>query len=137
MSADDPAAAGFAVARCHCRGVEIEARFPSRFCAHCYCASCRTTHAAGVVTWIGFPRGQVRFTRGEDLLKAYESSRGTVRRFCGRCGTRLTFESSHGRWAEEIHLPLALFVTAADREPAANSFAAERPAWAPFHDFGP
>ena len=126
---------GTAIARCHCGGVEAVASFPSRFCAHCYCWSCRTTHAAGVVTWIGFPRSQVRFTQGEDLLQAYESSRGTVRRFCSRCGTRFTFESSHGRWAEEVHLPLALFVTPVDREPAANSFESERPAWTPFHAF--
>ena len=126
---------GTALARCHCGGVELEAAFPSLFCAHCYCWSCRVSHAAGVVTWIGFRREQVRYTKGESLLVAYESSPGTVRRFCGRCGTRFTFESSHGRWAEEVHLPLALFVTPVDREPAANSFPAERPAWAPFHAF--
>lgn len=126
---------GTALARCHCGGVEAVAMFPSRFCCHCYCGSCRTSHAAGVVTWIGFPRAQVRFTRGEDLLREYASSPGTVRRFCSACGTRVTFESSHGKWAEEIHLPLALFVTPVDREPAGNSFPGERPAWAPFHAF--
>jgi hypothetical protein len=127
---------GTAVARCHCGGVEIVATFPSRFCAHCYCWSCRTAHAAGVVTWIGFPREQVRFATGAELLRDYESSRGTHRRFCSVCGTRMTFESSHGRWAQEVHLPLALFTTPVDRQPDANSFPGERPGWAPFHDFG-
>ncbi len=122
-------------ARCHCGGVRIVARFPSRFCAHCYCASCRVSHAAGVVTWIGFKRTQVRYEQGEALVRAYESSPGTIRRFCGNCGTRLSFESSHGNWADEIHLPLALFVSPVDREPTANSFPDERPAWAPFHAF--
>ena len=122
-----------ALARCHCGGVEIVATFPSRFCAHCYCWSCRTTHASGVVTWIGFKRSQVRVAKGEELMQDYVSSRGTHRRFCRHCGTRLTFESAHGNWADEIHLPLALFVTAVDRAPAANSFASERPEWSPFH----
>lgn len=131
--AESPAP-GTAVARCHCGGVEAVATFPSRFCAHCYCRSCRTSHAAGVVTWIGFKREQVRFTRGEELLRAYESSRGTVRRFCPVCGTRFTFESAHGNWAGEVHLPLAIFVTPVDREPSVNSFPAERPGWAPFHE---
>lgn len=126
---------GSAIARCHCGGVEAVAEFPSRFCAHCYCWSCRTSHAAGVVTWIGFERSQVRIVRGEDLLQSYESSPGTVRRFCSVCGTRFTFESSHGQWAREVHLPLALFVTPVDREPGGNSFPAERPGWAPFHAF--
>ncbi len=123
------------VARCHCGGVEIEAEFPSRFVAHCYCQSCRVAHAAGVVTWIGFKRAQVRFTRGEELLRDYVSSPGTHRKFCGRCGTRVTFESGRENWADEVHLPLALFVTPVDRAPQGNSFATERPDWAPYHPF--
>lgn len=124
-----------AVARCHCGAVEIVARFPSRFCAHCYCESCRTTHAAGVVTWIGFKRAQVAYAKGEELVRDYLSSEGTHRRFCGRYGTRLTFESERGKWADEVHLPLALFTTPVDREPHANAFAEERAPWAPFHDY--
>lgn len=122
-------------ARCHCGGVEFVAAFPSRFCAHCYCFSCRVTHAAGVVTWIGFKKDQVRVTKGADLIRDYESSPGTHRKFCARCGTRLAFESVHQNWGDEFHLPLALFVTAVDREPSVNSFAEQRPEWAPFHDF--
>ena len=113
----------------------MEVTFPSRFCAHCYCWSCRTTHAAGVVTWIGFKREQVRFTKGEALVRDYLSSKGTHRKFCATCGTRLAFESEHGDWAGEMHLPLALFVTPVDRAPDANSFPEERPGWAPFHAF--
>ena len=121
-------------ARCHCGGVEIEVTFPSRFCAHCYCQSCRTTHAAGVVTWIGFKRAQIRF-KGEELLRDYESSPGVTRKFCSRCGTRIAFESIHNNWQDEMHLPLALFVTPVDRAPSVNSFDEERPDWAPFHEF--
>ena len=122
-------------ASCHCGGIEIVATFPSRFCAHCYCWSCRTTHASGVVTWIGFKRAQVSITRGKELLADYLSSKGTHRRFCSRCGTRMAFESEHGNWVDEIHLPLALFVTPVDRAPEGNSFPEERPAWAPLHAF--
>ena len=75
-------------ARCHCGAVELIATFPSRFCSHCYCWSCRTTHAAGVVTWIGFKRSQVRFVKGEELVRDYVSSPGTRRKFCTRCGSR-------------------------------------------------
>jgi hypothetical protein len=124
-----------ATARCHCGGVELVAEFPSRFCAHCYCHSCRVTHASGVVTWIGFKKAQVRIARGAELVRDYASSPGTTRKFCGHCGTRIAFESQHGQWADEFHLPLALFVTPVDRAPALNAFATERPEWAPFHAF--
>jgi hypothetical protein len=123
----------YAIARCHCGGVELQAHFPSRFCAHCYCGSCRRTHAAGVVTWMGFKRTQVTITKGQELIRDYFSSAGTNRKFCGECGTRLMFESDRGKWAEEYHLPLGIFVTAVDREPTVNAFEEERPAWAPFH----
>jgi hypothetical protein len=122
-----------ATARCHCGAVELVARFPSRFVAHCYCDSCRRTHAAGVVSWAGFKRAQVRFTRGEELLRDYASSEGAHRKFCGNCGTRVVFESERPKWADEMHIPLALFVTPLDREPHVNSFSDERPPWAPFH----
>ena len=125
------AAPSEAIARCHCGGVEMAATLPSRFCAHCYCDSCRVTHASGVVTWIGFKRAQVRVTRGADLVRDYVSSPGTRRKFCGRCGTRLAFESEREGWGDEMHLPLALFVTPVDRQPTVNSFPEERPGWAP------
>ena len=124
-----------ATARCHCGGVELEATFPSRFCAHCYCPSCRITHAAGVVTWIGFKRAQVRWTKGAELLRDYVSSAGVHRKFCGRCGTRMAFESEQGDWADEVHLPLALFVTPVDRIPHVNAFAEQRAPWAPYRRF--
>ena len=124
-----------ATARCPCGGVELVATFPSRFCCHCYCHSCRVTHASGVVTWIGFKKSQVRIAKGAELVRNYESSPGTLRKFCSRCGTRLAFESEHGSWADEFHLPLALFVTPVDRAPSMNSFPEERPEWAPVHAF--
>ena len=125
----------FAIARCHCGGVEFKAAFPSRFVAHCYCESCRRAHAAGLVTWIGFKKNQVEIMRGEELIKNYESSPNTWRKFCAQCGTRLAFESSRNvTWEDEIHLPLALFVTPVDRVPHVNAFVEERPAWAPYHD---
>ena len=128
-------AATSAIARCHCGGVEMVATFPSRFVAHCYCESCRRTHAAGVVTWIGFKKHQVELTKGAELIENYESSPNTQRKFCKVCGTRLAFESSReASWADEFHMPLALFVTPVDRKPHAISFAEERPEWAPFHE---
>ncbi len=114
-------------ARCMCGGIGIAVRFPSRFCAHCHCESCRRAHAAGFVTWIGFASGQVRVERGADLLATYESSPGTQRTFCSRCGTRMTFAST--KWPGETHLPLACFDTPVDRLPGGNAFEGEHAGW--------
>jgi hypothetical protein len=110
-----------------CGGVRLVVRFPSRFCAHCHCESCRRAHAAGFVTWIGFLADQVEVERGQELIETYQSSPGTARTFCRACGTRLTFSST--KWAGETHLPLAIFDTPVDREPRGNAFAEEHAPW--------
>ena len=110
-----------------CGAVQLVARFPSRFCAHCYCESCRRAHAAGVVTWIGFREEQVTIVAGAELVAAYESSPGTARTFCTRCGTRLTFASI--KWPGETHIPLACFDTPVDRGPSGSSFVEEHAPW--------
>ena len=122
-------------ARCHCGAVEIEARLPTQFVVHCFCQSCRKTHAAGSVAFAGFTKDQVRIARGEEHISNYESSPQTWRKFCKNCGTRLGFETnSNPSWANEFHVPLALFLSPLDRAPHANSFLHERPEWAPYHE---
>ena len=54
-----PSSAVAAHGGCHCGAVRFVARFPSRFVAHCHCASCRRAHGAAFVTWAGFPSAQV------------------------------------------------------------------------------
>ena len=114
-------------ARCMCGKVRMVVRFPSRFCAHCHCESCRRAHAAGFVTWIGFNSSQVAVTDGAGFVHTYESSPGTSRTFCRHCGTRLTFESQ--KWPGETHIPLACFDTPVDRAPAGNAFVEEHAPW--------
>ena len=114
-------------ARCMCGRVRLVAQFPSRFCAHCHCESCRRAHAAGFVTWIGFISAHVRIVEGADALQVYESSPGTRRTFCHHCGTRMTFESD--KWPGATHIPLACFDTPVDRAPSGNAFSEEHASW--------
>ena len=114
---------------CHCGRVRFVARFPSRFCCHCHCQSCRQSHSAGFVTWIGFKSEQVAILSGAEELSAYASSPGTRRTFCRACGTKLFFESP--RWPGEIHIALAAFATPVDRAPEGHAFHEEHVAWLP------
>jgi hypothetical protein len=109
--------------------VQFVAAFPSRFCAHCHCTSCRRAHGAAFVTWVGFPSEQVHVTAGADALATHESSPGTYRRFCARCGTKLFFDSS--RWAGETHVVLAAFDEPVDRAPGGHAFYSEHAPWLP------
>ena len=90
-----------------CGRVRFVARFPSRFCCHCHCESCRRAHCAGFVTWIGFKSEQVTIVAGADELVALRVIARHARTFCRVCGTKLFFESS--RWPGETHIALAAF----------------------------
>jgi hypothetical protein len=115
--------------RCHCGAVRFTAQFPSRFVAHCHCASCRRAHGAAFVTWVGFPSPQVNITQGAEQLAAHESSPQTFRRFCRLCGTKLFFESA--KWPGETHVALAAFDDPVDRAPQGHAFYAEHASWLP------
>jgi len=116
--------------RCMCARVRFAAAFPSRFCCHCHCESCRRSHGAGFVTWIGFPSAQVRIVAGEDAVAWYTSSPGTRRSFCRTCGSKLFYESE--RWAGETHVALAAFDDPVDRAPSGHVFFDEHVPWIPW-----
>ncbi len=115
---------------CMCGHVRFAAQFPSRFCCHCHCESCRRSHGAGFVTWIGFASPQLTVETGAADIVAYESSPGTRRSFCRRCGSKLFFESD--KWPGETHVPLAAFDDAVDRLPDRHVFFDEHVAWIPW-----
>jgi hypothetical protein len=112
-----------------CGRVRFRATFPSRFCCHCHCESCRRSHSAAFVTWIGFPAKQVTVEAGADDLASYESSPNTQRSFCRVCGTKLFYASD--RWAGETHIALAAFVEPVDRAPEGDVYHEERVGWLP------
>jgi hypothetical protein len=50
---------------------------------------CRRSAGSPLTAWAVFDTGDLRFETGEP--RSYVSSPGVERRFCGRCGTPLTF----------------------------------------------
>jgi hypothetical protein len=125
----EPIASTEARGRCMCGRVRFVARFPSRFVAHCHCESCRRSHSAAFVTWAGFMAPQVSVTAGHDDIAEYESSPGTLRKFCRLCGTKLFFEGA--KWPGETHIPLAAFDDPVDRSPQGHAFYKAHVAWLP------
>ncbi len=75
---------------CMCGAVRYEVSGEPFWVGHCHCESCRGHTGAPVVTFVGFKKDQVAFTKGERQI--YKSSPGVGRAFCGQCGTPLTWE---------------------------------------------
>ena len=113
--------------RCHCGAVRFVARFPSRFVAHCHCASCRRAHGAAFVTWVGFQREQVDVHAPPRQLRRYKTETGATRSFCHTCGTTLFYESP--RWPGELHIVRANFTGPIDRAVQGNAMFELRADW--------
>lgn len=79
--------------RCLCGAVQYEADAFSPRMAHCHCAMCRKFHGAAFATYGSVAAAEFRWLKGEEELKAYTADNGTTRRFCGRCGSSMTFAS--------------------------------------------
>jgi hypothetical protein len=77
---------------CLCRSVAYEVDADVERIAHCHCQTCRKTHGTAFSSVTAVPREKFRWTRGETLLGAFESSPGKFRRFCTRCGSHIVAE---------------------------------------------
>jgi hypothetical protein len=77
---------------CLCSAVRFRVSGEPLHSSICHCATCRRASAAPSVAWLTFDRGQVEFLSGSP--RAYRSSQGVVRQFCGTCGSQLTYETA-------------------------------------------
>lgn len=74
---------------CLCGRIEYEVSQLDAPIEHCSCSFCRKAHAAAFNTAAGVKREHFRWVKGEETLKAYESSPGKRRYFCSNCGSPL------------------------------------------------
>jgi hypothetical protein len=77
---------------CLCGAVAYQVDARLERIVHCHCQTCRKAHGAAFSSVTAVPREKFRWTRGEDVLSAFESSPGKLRRFCTRCGSHIVAE---------------------------------------------
>jgi len=77
---------------CFCGFVRYQVRGRPFHETNCHCSICRRTTGAPFVTWFTVPVAEFTFTAGTPTR--FRSSDHGSRRFCPRCGTQLTFQSS-------------------------------------------
>ena len=85
---------------CLCGATRYAIDGPFQVVGNCHCSICRRTSGAAFVTWGILAPDTFRWVAGEGAVQAYESSPGTARVFCGRCGSSLA--CTHGGVVGEV-----------------------------------
>ncbi len=76
---------------CLCGAIRYRAGAAPIYASYCHCAMCRKVSGAPFTGFVEFPDGAIAWTQGQS--ETYRSSEGVLRRFCGTCGSSLTFEA--------------------------------------------
>ncbi len=110
---------------CFCGQVRYEADAEPFYETICHCTDCRRIVGAASVAWFTVPRASLHWVRGEPAN--VRSSAKAVRRFCGTCGTSLSFESDET--PDEIDVTTASLDDPEAVPPRDHTQAATRLSW--------
>lgn len=110
---------------CLCSAVTFALEGPHNWAGHCYCDSCRRNSGAPVITFVGHPDGKWRWTG--QVPTCFESSPGTRRHFCPRCGSSVAYASD--RYPNETHFHATLLDDPSVIEPTGRFHADEKLPW--------
>ena len=114
--------------RCVCGAVRLEIDVPAVWAWHDHSAASRHAQGCAYATYIGSWKSRFRWLAGEALVTRFEDPEThTVRGFCARCGTPVTYERP--RSPQIVNIPRALFSTRTGREPRYHMFLAEQAEW--------
>jgi len=91
---------------CLCRRVKFQVTGFSPQAANCHCTMCRKFHGAAFGTLV--PVKELEWVSGLDLLKEYVAPNGTIRSFCGECGSSIGFRVK-GADINSIELAIGTF----------------------------
>ncbi|MCH7555435.1 MAG: GFA family protein [Proteobacteria bacterium] len=110
---------------CLCGAVRYRCVGEPLWVAHCHCRSCRRASGSVVMTWAGYRGENYGIIEGSPL--GHESSKGVTRRFCGDCGTPLSYQSE--RYPGEVHITVGSLDHPEDMPPRGHVFTEEQISW--------
>lgn len=113
---------------CLCGAVRYEVDALEPKMAHCHCSMCRKFHGAAFATFGEARVENFRWVAGEEFLNAFVADNGTTRRFCGKCGSSMTF-SPHNDEGEFVEFALSSLDSDIDLKPDAHIFVDYKASW--------
>ncbi len=109
---------------CLCGAVKWSSPGPVTRSLVCHCKDCQRATSSPFTATVGLDPAEVAW-HGE--VTHFESSPGTFRGFCPKCGTRLYFRSD--KWPDEIHIHAATLRDGIAYTPTAQVVMRSRADW--------
>lgn len=118
---------------CLCGSVRYRVDGEPLSAGYCHCRMCQRAAGAPVVAWVAFRREDFRFVKGH--AHEYQASPRALRRFCGQCGTALTFEYAGN--TETVDVTIASLDDPSATEPVYQIWTSSRIPWLHLDGDGP
>tara|TARA_R110002020_G_scaffold36894_52_gene111115 strand:- start:9471 stop:9914 length:444 start_codon:yes stop_codon:yes gene_type:complete len=120
--ADEASSGAPHTGNCACGAVRFSAEGEPVWAAYCHCTDCRRATGAPVTLWVGFPAADVSWT---GTAAQRTTGTGCVRRWCGDCGSPLSYADATIP-GEEIYFAIGAFEAPERIAPRAHAFWASR-----------
>ena len=114
---------------CLCGDVAWEAEGPFEPMSHCHCSMCRKLHGSGFYTALVAPAAGFRVVRGASGVAGFESSPGSFRSHCPRCGS-MTWIVDRDR----VYLSAGCLDDDPGVRPGSHIFVGSKAPWDEIHD---
>lgn len=116
---------------CVCSSIEFEVISIPEMVFNCHCTRCCKSHGAAFATQAFAIRKSLKFIRGQDKLKEFQST-GGIRAFCDRCGSRLmNYAQDNGDY---LSIALCCIDTPHNLAPVANVCISSKVDWCELSD---
>jgi hypothetical protein len=86
---------------------------------------CRKLHGSAFATYGDIPAESLRWTKGGEDVRRFQSAPGAVRAFCGRCGSVVPEDAGDGAF----YVPLGALDDDPGSRPESHIFVASKAAW--------
>lgn len=114
-------------ASCLCQGIALEIDGSIRDMLFCHCTMCRKVHGTAFRARGRVRTKDLRWVRGEELVRYYESSPGEHRGFCSVCGSNI-FTKFTAR-PQELGLALGILDDDPGSRPTCHVFVGSKAPW--------
>ena len=116
---------------CLCGDVAWQTDAPLQFMHHCHCGRCRKAHGAAYATGAMCDAGGFRFTGGRERIARWESSPGSSRAFCDRCGSVVPDDE---QWQGHVFVHAGTLDDDPGERPAFHIFTGSKAPWVEIRD---